>query len=330
MRDPNEFDSPATRPTGASGLTFVGLLAGAVLAAVLLGQVADPGPLPRPPTVAAPTNASDLSTTHEPDVPMGGESLKPCPVQVGGLTLGDHLQVPGTALERWDCDAPTGPWSVVIRAAAGHFGVKSAVVTFPIDHAGSAVPSTRLHGGMWNPGVQRLTWPLGGSFAQIVGDFGLATLENLARRVTVEAGKPHLAVADGFIAAATTTFNSPVVHEMRYGTSDLGQEGKLGDGLVYTGVMLGASFESLAFEDHAKPAGFVRGKPAIFSEGLGGDGTLAWEPAPGEVAYIGFSGPATRAVLAIETLRALADMGRRLTPAQWETKDPYPVTVSSG
>jgi hypothetical protein len=329
MHDPNEVKRPDP-PARSSGLTLVGLLAGAVLAAVLLGQVAGPNPVPRPPTAVAPTNASELPTTHEPDIPTGVESPKPCVVHVGGLTLGDHLQVPGTALERWDCDAPSGPWSVVIRAAAGHFGVKSAVVTFPIDHVLSAVPSTRLQGGMWNPGVQRLTWPLAGSHAQIVGDLGQATLENLAMRVTVEAGRPHLAAMDGFVAAVTTTYDSPVIHEMRYETSDLGQQGKLGDGLVYTGVRLGAILESLAFEDHAKPAGFVRGKPAIFSEGLAGNGTLAWEPALGEVAYIGFSGPATRAVVAIETLRALADKGRPLTPAQWETKDRYPVAVPPG
>jgi len=329
MHDPNEVDSRDARPVRSSGLTFVGFLAGAVLAAVLLGQVADPDPLLRPPTAAAATNASDRPTTHEPDIPIGVESLKRCLVHVGGLTLGDHLRVPGTALERWDCDAATGPWSVVIRPADGHFGVKSAVVTFPIDHVVTAVPSTRLQGGMWNPGVQRLTWPLGDSYAQIVGDLGQATLENLAMRVTAEGGKPHISALDGFAVVATTPYRSPVVHEMRYGTADLGQESKLGDGLVHTGVMSGASFESLAVESHAKPAGLVRGKPSIFSEGLGGNGTLAWEPAPGEVHYIGYSGTVSSAD-AIEALRALADKGRPLTPAQWETKDRYPVAVPSG
>lgn len=332
MRDPHELDNREKRPRRSPGLTFLGLLAGAVLAAVLLGQVADPDPSPRPPTPVAPTNASNLPTTREPDKPIGVESIKRCPVRLGGLALGDHLQVPAPALERWDCDALKGPWSVVIRATDGHFGVHSAVVTFPIDQVVSAVPSTRLQGGMWNPGVQRLTWPLGGSYAQIVGDLGQATLEHFAMRVTVEGGKPHLAALDGFAVVATTTFGSPVVHEMRYGTADLGQESKLGDGLVYTGFMSGASFESLAFESHAKPAGLVRGKPAIFSQGLGGNGTLAWEPTPGEVydiGYIDYSGTMSWAD-AIEPLRALADKGRLLTPAQWETKDRYPVAVPSG
>lgn len=332
MRDPHELDSRDMRPRRSPGLTFLGLLTGAVLAAVLLGQVADPDLSPRPPTAAAPTNASDLPTTHEPDKPIGVESIKRCPVRLGGLALGDHLQVPAPALERWDCDALRGPWSVVIRATDGHFGVHSAVVTFPIDVVGSAVPSTRLQGGMWNPGVQKLAWPLGGSHAQIVGDLGQATLENLALRVTAEGGKPHFSALDGFAVVATTPYRSPVVHEMHYDALALAHESRLGDGLVLTGVTSAASFESLAFEAHAKPAGLVRGKPAIFTEGLGGNGTLAWEPAPGEVhyiGYIGYSGTMSSAD-AIEALRGLADKGRLLTPAQWETKDRYPVAVPSG
>jgi hypothetical protein len=87
--------------------------------------------------------------------------------------------------------------------------------------------------------------------------------------------------------------------------------------------MTGASFETRAFEAHAKPAGIVRGKPAIYSTGwiLGwasgrSTGSLVWESAPDEVSYIGFSGSATKEA-AIETLRALADTGRILTPAEW-------------
>jgi hypothetical protein len=84
--------------------------------------------------------------------------------------------------------------------------------------------------------------------------------------------------------------------------------------------MSAASVESQAFAAHAKPAGFVRGQPAIYSPMQGGNGTLAWESAPGEVAYIGYSGSVSTAD-AIEALRALAEKGRLLTPAQWRTKD---------
>ena len=325
MREPHEgqpedVDSHDERPTRSTGLTLVGLLGGAVVAAVLMGQLAEPDPVPGPPPAVATTTASDVPTPREPDKPIGVDSLKRCPVQLGGLTLGDHLQLPGSALERWDCDSLTGPWSVVIRATDGHFGVHSAVVTFPAVYEGSGTPVGQPHGGEWDASSQRLVWPLAGEHLQIVGDVGQTELADLAMRITVEGGKPHLLAPDGFDVAATIPYRSPLVREMRYGAEDLGQASRLGDGLVFTGVTSGASFESLAFESHAKPAGFVRGKPAIYSEGQGGNGILAWEFATGRVAYIGYSGSGTNAD-AIDALRTLADKGRLLTLAQWETKD---------
>lgn len=64
----------------------------------------------------------------------------------------------------------------------------------------------------------------------------------------------------------------------------------------------------------------MRGKPAIYSSAPGGNWTLAWESAPGEVTYIGFSGRTVQKI-ALETLRALADKGTVVTPAQWQVKD---------
>lgn len=329
MAGPDEVerrDAPSASP---SGLTFVGLLVGAVLAAVMIGQLTGPDPAPLLPGPVA-TTSPDLSAAPPPDVPIGVESLKRCLVKMGGLVLSDRGKVPGSALERWDCDAGRrGPWSVVIRASGGHFGVHGAVVTFPVDLEGSGVPSTRPQNGVWYPSTQKLVWPLGGTYAQIVGDLGQSTLENLAVRITAEGGKPHFQGLDGFAAAAAVPYSSPVVHEMRYGATELGQRNTLGDGLVFTGVTRGASFESLAFESRAKAAGLVRGKPAIYATGLLGSGALAWESAPGEVTYVGYSSTATEST-AFEALRALADKGRMLTPAQWEAKDRYPVAARSG
>jgi hypothetical protein len=328
MDDPAEVDGPDAPPRRSSGLTFVGLLVGAILVTVLIGQLSSPDPSPRPPTAVA-TTAPDLLSGPAPDKPIGVESIKRCPVQLGGLTLGDHRQIAGSALVRWDCNALKGPWSVVIRATGGSLGVDAAVVTFPVAQVRSGTPLTRPQGAVWRPDEQVLVWPLAGSHAQIVGDLGQAELADLAMTITVAAGKPHLPALDGFTAAPTITYRPPVVHEMRYGTNDLGHASTLGGGLVHTGVMSGAEFESMAFESHAKPAGFVRGKPAIYSDVQGGNGTLAWESAPGQVAYIGYSGAETSA-RAIEALRAMADKGRLLTPAQWEAKDRYSVDAKSG
>lgn len=329
MHDPTEVDGHEAGPARPPGLTFVGLLVGAVMAAVLIGQLTGPDPSPRTPHAVS-TASPDLSATPPPDVPIGVESLKRCPVRLGGLVLGDRRTVPGSAVERWDCDAPRrGPWSVVIRGPGGHFGVHSAVVTFPVDLEGSGVPSTRPQNGVWNPGTQKLVWPLGGTYAQIVGDLGQSTLENLATRITVEGGKPRFRTLDRFAATAAIPYGSAVVHEMRYGATELGQKDTLGDGLVFAGVTWGAAFESLAFESRATGAGPVRGTPAIYATELVGSGALAWESAPGEVTYVGYSSTATEAT-AINGLRALADGGRLLTPAQWETKDRVPVAAPSG
>jgi len=329
MQDPTEVDNRDARPTRPTGLTFAGFLGGALLTAVLLGQLTDPGSLPKASGRSQTNNPPDPAVGPEPAKPIGVESIQECPVPLGGLVLGDHLRVPGSALERWDCKALKGPWSVVIRATGGHLGVHSAVVTFPVDLTGSGVPSTKPQGGVWNPLAKKLAWPLGSSHAQIVGDLGQRVLGDLAARVTVVGGKPQFSALDGFAATAVVPYDPPVLHEMRYSTDDLGEAGIRGSGLIYTGVTPGASFETSIFEVHGKPAGFVRGKPAVFSEVPSGNGALAWESAPGEVTYIGTEGIATRAN-AIETLRSLANNGRLLTPRQWETKDRFSVAEPSG
>jgi hypothetical protein len=329
MQDPTEVDNRDERPTRPTGLTFAGFLGGALLTAVLLGQLTDPGSLPKASGTSQTNSPSDLAVGPEPPKPIGEETIGECPVQLGGMLLGDLQRTPGSAVERWHCDALNGPWSVVIRATSGHFGVHSAVVTFPVARVGSGVPSTKPQGGIWNPGTRKLTWPLGSSHAQIVGDLGQATLEDLATRVTIDLGEPRFSPLKGFAARDAIPYDSPVVHEIRYSTDDLGEAGIRGSGLIYTGVTLGASFETLVFEANAQPAGSVRSMPALFSRVPSGNGALAWESAPGEVTYVGTAGIATRAN-AVETLRALADNAQMLTPRQWETKDRFSVRAPSG
>jgi hypothetical protein len=331
------------RPPPSSGLKLASLLVGALLATVLIGQIPSPDSSPKPPTSVAPAaapprasvpdlvgapdlasgpdlvTAPDLVAALAPDRPAGYEPLRRCREPVGGLLLDDHRSS-GWALERWDCEAPKGPWSVVIRGAGGRFGLHSAVLTFPVGRALSGALMTKPQGGLWNPDLRRLVWPIAGSHAQIVGDLSQTELADLAMSMSIGGGRPQLTGVDGFAATATIPYRPSVVHEMRYSTADLGQLGTLGDGLVYTGTLSGASFESQVFEVQPQPAGMVRGKPAVYAQVKGRNGTLAWEPVPGEVAYIGFSGSPARTD-PIEALRGLADKGRALTPAQWQTKD---------
>lgn len=343
MREPDEgqvedVDSHDERPTRSSGLTLVGLLGGAVLVAMLLGQLTAPDPAALPPTAAASTNATDHPTGPAPDKPIGVESLKRCLVPLGGLTLGDHLRPPGWAIERWDCDALTlGPWSVVIRASDGHFAAKSAVVIYPFPgQAGQFdTPVAKPQGAKWNAQSRSLVWPINEGYnAKIVGDLRRTQLADFATRITVQQGRPHFSTVDGFAATPPTTYRPPVVHEISYQSVDLGQEGRLGSGEIWTAVMSGAGVEAQAFEDVARPAGLVRGKPAIFttnpypprySFAAGqNSGALVWESAPDEVTCIGFESPATTEE-AIEALRALADKGTVLSPAQWLRRDRSPV-----
>jgi len=72
------------------------------------------------------------------------------------------------------------------------------------------------------------------------------------------------------------------------------------------------------------PGGQVGGRPAVVSSVLGGNGTIAWEPAPGVVAYVGYSGGSLddRAVAA---LRRLAERSRPLDDRQWRAVRPQRV-----
>jgi hypothetical protein len=330
--EPDEVESRDGRPPRSSGLTLVWLLGGAVVVAVLLGQITSPDP-PPPLPVAAPTAATDGPTAPAAPKPVGVDSPERCPIHLSGLTLGDQ-QVRGLAVERWDCDDLTlGPWSIVIRAAGGHFGVNSAVVTYPVEDRSLGVPSTKPAGGVWNPGSRTLVFPLGTSHGQIVGDLGQTTLENLAARVKVVNARPHFMSLNGFTASPMTTLGPPDVHEMRYQAVDLGQNERLGKGEVWVSVMTGAGLETEAFVDRARPAGLVRGKPAIYTvdpypqrHSLTGEtaGALAWESAPGEVTSIGFEGNANQKV-AIQVLRSLADKANGLSPTRWLSMDRSPV-----
>lgn len=347
MGEPDEgrledVDRDDELPRRSSGLTLLGLLGGAVLVAMLFGQLTAPDPQPRPPTAGASTTATDHPTGPAPDKPIGVESLRRCLVPLGALALGDHLRLPGWAIEHWDCDALTlGPWSVIIRDADGHFASKSAVVIYPFPGQPGPLdtPVAKPQGGKWNTESRSLVWPINEGYnAKIVGDLGLTRLSDLATRITVQQGRPHFSPADGFAATPATSYRPPAVHELSYQTADLGEAGRLGTGVIWTAVMSGAGAEAQAFEDGARPAGLVRGKPAIFTTNpyllsvmsahpelpRESSGALVWESARDEVTCIGYDGSATGKE-AIEVLRALADKGTVLSPAQWLSRDRNPV-----
>ena len=57
---------------------------------------------------------------------------------------------------------------------------------------------------------------------------------------------------------------------------------------------------------------------------FGGNATLAWEPAPGLVAYVGYSG-SSLSDRAVAALLRLAQRSRPLDDAQWRARQPQTV-----
>ena len=86
---------------------------------------------------------------------------------------------------------------------------------------------------------------------------------------------------------------------------------------MFTGLRTGAAFEEGVYSDRVTSAGKVAGKPAVIWGVEGANGYVAWEPARGEVAYVGYTGaPWSNAAAA--ALHALAVRTAVLTPAQFD------------
>ena len=174
--------------------------------------------------------------------------------------------------------------------------------------------------GISGPGF--ILWPLGNGQARIRGDLPQADLVHIEERTTVVAGQPQVAPPAGFRVSARPPFRLPLIHEIRNDSTRLGVSSALGDGLTYTGLTSGGGFEDALYAERATPAGTVHGEPAVLSSIQGGNGTLAWEPSPGVVAYVGWSGAPVNAK-AVTALRTLAEGARILTPSQWLATKPY-------
>jgi len=79
MSDPDEVNGADERPPRPSWLTLVGLLGGALLVAVLFGQLTAPDPPPRPATAIAPTTTSSTLERAQGGLPgsLQGEAQGP-------------------------------------------------------------------------------------------------------------------------------------------------------------------------------------------------------------------------------------------------------------
>lgn len=228
----------------------------------------------------------------------------------------------GGTLDRHDAAAATGPWVVVVRRLDGSLGRHGATVTFPV--GGTPIGRPVSVGGL--PGRVfdgQVTWPIAGGRARVRGDVGAASLVAIATATRVEGGRPEVRPPRGYIAVSTGPYRSSHLHEVRYAGAQLSTARTL-PGLVYTGVAGAGGFEDMLYATSAYSCGTVNGHPAVVSPVAGGNGTLAWEVAPGLVGFVGYSGRS----LTGETLGAvhrLAEQARTLDSAAWQATKPQVV-----
>jgi hypothetical protein len=227
---------------------------------------------------------------------------------------------PASATESRDRTVAAAPWTVVVRRSDGSLGRHGAVVTYPVPAPASG-RGVRAAGvvGRSEPGL--LTWPLAGGYAEVRGDLTEPALAAIAAGTSVRGCVPELRPPPGYAVVATGPYRSPSVREIRYDPTTLGPAGRQLGGLVYTGVTSGGGFEDQIYRHGSRPAGTVGGRPAVLSQVYGGSATLAWEPAPGVVVFVGYSGNPPEAGTSA-ALRALAGRAHQVSPAEWAAARP--------
>jgi hypothetical protein len=298
-------DRPPRRPRRrlvVAGVVLTVVAAGTAAIVLRRGEEADPA---TPACRAAPAPSPDAEAA---------------PAAPAALII-DCAARPGVGLDRRDAAASRGPWTVVVRRSDGSLGRHGAVVTFPVAGPPDGATTVTVRGTAGKAGPGTVTWPVAGAFARVRGDLPQPVLIVIGTGTTIVAGRPAVNPPAGYTVAGSGPYRSPAVHEIRYGSTDLGEQDALGGGLTYTGVYRGGGFEDQLYATTVEDGGEVAGRPAVMSPVFGGNGTLAWEPAPGVVAYVGYSGAALddRAVAA---LRRLAQRTRPLDDARWQATDP--------
>jgi hypothetical protein len=334
---PDKPRRPVRRPprrvvvAGLAAATCAALLV-AGIAAVRRDGHTDPGAATAPGT-AAPGTAGPGTAAPGAAGPgargPGGPAARPavpasppCPLaapEMTGLAF-DGIPIQDRALESCDLEAENGPWAVVVRRQDGTLGRYGAVVTFPVARPGGGLP-IEVAGATGMATTGSVTWPLAGSYARIRGDLDRAELVAIASATVVRGGRPQVRPFGAYDVVWTGPYRAPVIHEIRYGSDELGEAATLG-GMTYTGITSGAAgFEDQLYLQASVPGGWVGGARAVVSGVAGGNGTLAWEVRPGMVAYIGYSGGMLDDE-SIKALQRLAGRARYLSPAEWRSSNP--------
>ncbi|MFE4420854.1 hypothetical protein [Streptomyces sp. NPDC056817] len=257
-----------------------------------------------------------------PDVSFApGSDATVLPGRTPGLVITGVSPARGYTLNRLDLAAHSGPWTVTVRRQDGALARRGAVVTFPVPKL-SLGRDVKVGDVTGYAREGEVVWPLAGAYARVRGDLPLAELLRIAAATTVVSGRPAVTAAPGLTVTSTGTARPSHVTEARYGADEVGEADALGHGLVFTQAAARCGgIEDQLYEADARPYGTVHGHPAVVTSALDGNGVLAWEPAPGVVAYVGYSG-ASLDKNALAALHRLAERTRILTPGQWQSTHP--------
>jgi hypothetical protein len=218
------------------------------------------------------------------------------------------------AIERVDPGAEAGPWTVTVRRGDGSLGRRGAVVTYPVEPPTTAAPTDLGEVSGWAT-PDAVVWVLDGSYARVRGDLSAEELLAIAAAVTVDRGRPVLEAPPGLRVVRSAPYRSRSVRELRYSTSQLGESAALGDGLTYSAVSDGGGFEDQLFGTERRFV-HIGGREAVVSDVHGGNATVAWELANGDVAYVGYSG-SELSDGAVDALARLVESSRTVDREQW-------------
>jgi hypothetical protein len=317
-------DKPPRLPPRRVIVGGVVVLSAAVL--VVAGVVASrgggrtDGAAPAPASPALPVTPVAPETIGPPCPPVGSAQRPTVAEAPAGLVIGQPRAGREGGLERCDRTAVDGPWTVVVRRRDGSLGRHGAVVTFPVN-APADGRGVRVGTASGTAESGSVVWPVAGAYARVRGDLAERELIAIAAGTTVAGGRPRVSAPAGYLVVSAGPYRPPVIHEVRYGSAEVGEGGALGGGLTYTGVLSGGGFEDQLYAVQTHNGGIIGGKPAVMSPVFGGNVTLAWEPSPGLVAYVGYSG-AVADDQAVAALQRLAGKTRPLTGAEWQALHP--------
>jgi hypothetical protein len=252
--------------------------------------------------------------------------LRVDPNTLGGLVLptgGEKASYSRRSLERKDTDAAGSPDAVVVRRKGFSLGMHSVVISTPPPAGAKTFSNVDSTLGV-QPSVLVADRP-GGRVMLKSTLVSMAELKKIAEAIRVENDKVVIESDDDMSAYDVISGDSLApasIRESRYGCDSVGEKETLVS-LCYTGLTTLPGFESALLDEGFTPGPLIGQAPSVLSKVGGGNATLAWELAPGIVAYVGYSGSPNGDEVA--ALKRLAMVANPLTETQWLATTPQVV-----